>query len=176
MTARKSSRVKTRSNTNALTISSFAPQEVRPPLDPVPVEYSIKVSKRIQLQVTVGSSGNFSVDPSMLSAGVPGGLTYWNRMRIDAVYAYGDSAGSAGDDHTISIQASNSTDWDQPSFNIRDTGTLGQSRPRVGFRLALLDRARWFGTAGTTELCVVNAPTDSIVTLQATIELMSPGA
>lgn len=111
----------------------------------------------------------------MLSAGIPGGLTFWNSMRIDGIYAYGDSAGAVGDDHQISIQASNSTSWNQPPFNIRDTGTLGQSRPRVGYRLALLDRARWFGTAATEELCVVNAPADSIVTVQATIEIISPG-
>jgi hypothetical protein len=158
---------------NQVTLRDLAPREVRSTNQPRPVEFSIKVPKRIQLNIPIGTSGNVSVSPSMLSAGVPGGLTYWSRIRVEKIEVWSDATAEGSD--LLEVQVSPDTSWNQPPFAVRDSGTVGNERAHVGFKLGLLDRARWFGTADTTELCVVRSGPDTACILQASIELISPG-
>jgi len=86
-----------------------------------------------------------------------------------------DVWGSASEDSTVAMQVVGDSSWNQPPVQWQDVGVPGQSRPRIGVRLGLLDRARWFGTADTTTL--VNLSTSSntaTIVVQATIELLSP--
>jgi len=151
----------------------MAPMETIPSAQPRPVEYSVKVSKLIQLTIPITESGNVSVSPSVLSAGVPGGLTYWSRMRIEKIEAYSDDVVAVSGQ--MSLQVSPQSGWDQPPFAIRDAGTVGNERARLGFKMGLLDRSRWWNTADVTELCVISTAPDSTIILQASIELISPG-
>lgn len=159
-------------NPQAVMIRDFAPREVKAPPQIKSVEFSIKVPKLIQISVPLPSSGNESINPSMLSAGVPGGLTYWNSIRIEKILVYSGDAGEEASRLTVVV--SPQSGWNQPPFQITDAGTVGNERARLGFKLGVLDRARWFGVADTTELCVVAGIADSTVIIQASVELLSP--
>jgi len=154
-------------------VSDFAPKEVTPTSDPRPVEYSIKIPKRIQIQVVLPESGNHSVTVSELMGGVPGGITYWNRVRFERFDVWSGADAASSDVLTVTVSPQN--DWSQPVFSVKDSGTVGNTRAKVGFRLGLLDRARYFGTAATTELFVVGGLATSEVIIQASVELISPG-
>lgn len=175
--ARKANRLSSRSNTRnhsqMLAVKDMAPREVQ--ISPLPpkVQYSIEVVKVIQIVVPVPASGNESISPSMLSAGIPGGLTYWSRIRFESFRAYAKDVSTGSSE--LAITVSPQTDWNQPPFSIIDSGTAGNVRPRLGFKLGLLDRSRWFGTADTTELFVVSGNPDEDIIIQASVVIMSPG-
>jgi hypothetical protein len=158
---------------NALTVKDFSPEETKVSPQPLPVEFTIKVPKRIQILVPIGTSGNKSVDTSTLMAGVPGGLTYWSRVRFERFSVYSDDGATAPT--LLQVQISPSSSWNQPPVTFTKSGTVGNIRAAIGFRLGLLDRARYFGTADTTELFVINAADGETVVVQASIELTSPG-
>jgi len=159
---------------NSLSVRDFSPREVkRIAPDPPPVEFSIKIQKVIQLNIPIPTSGNVSVSPSVLAAGLPGGLTYWSRMRVDKIVVWSEATLEGSD--LLSLQLSPSSAWEQPPFAVKDSGTVGNVRARIGLKFGLLDRARWFGTAGTEELCVIASAPDTTVILQASIDVISPG-
>jgi len=160
-----------RSNPNQL-VSSFAPERLRPPQDPPIVQNTVRVSKKIQLFIPAESTPTVTpISASLLATAVPGGLTYWSTMRIERI----DAWGSGLDDSTIQLMIVSQPGWSQPNLQLEDVGTPGQQRPRIGVRLGLLDRARWFSTADTTVLCSLQTSSSTAtIVLQATIELLSP--
>jgi len=87
---------------------------------------------------------------------------------------WGDQTTPGDATNFLRVTLAADSSWDQPNFQVTDTGTVGNERPRVAFRLGLLDRARWFTTADTTPVCIITGPVDTNVTIQATIEIISP--
>jgi len=172
--ARKATRVPTRSNTkNQISVKDFSPREIRVPVNPSPSEPTVKTRKLVQINIDMPESGNVSISPSMLSAGVIGGLTYWNSMQIEQVRVY-SSDGSTGPT-LLTVAISPSSSWSQPPVVFKDTATVGNMRAAIGFHLGLLDRARWFNTAATEELCVVASAVGETIIVQALISLISSG-
>lgn len=166
---RRGTRAPARPQGNALTVAALSPQRVKPQALPPQITDTIRVNKRIQ--VTVGSDvtpADIDITPVMLMAGVPGGITYWNRVRFERIDVWGGTSTSLG------MRVMSQSGWDQPPLQMSDTGATGASRSAIGFRLGLLDRARFFGTADATVLATVSVPaTDMDVTIHAVVELMS---
>jgi hypothetical protein len=127
------------------------------------VEPTIRLQKRIQFLHSAEAPTVLTV--ADFSAAVPGGTTYWNSIRIDRVDVWALDGGQA--EVTVSPDSS----WNQPPLHLLDIGTAGQRRGAVGFRLGLLDRARFFGVAAADAVCTVGG--GSLV-IQASIELISP--
>jgi hypothetical protein len=178
MTARKSSRVPTRSNTKtsqALHVNDFSPSKLTLPPQIPDVEPTIRITKRVQINVVLSSeSGVASLLTANLLAGVPGGNTYWHKFRIERIDLWGDQSTPGDSTNFLRVTLAADSSWDQPNFQVTDNGTVGNERPRVAFRLGLLDRARWFTTADTTVVCLITGPVNTNVTIQATVELISP--
>lgn len=168
--SRKANRVApARSNRGALNIGDFGPKRISPPAEPPQIERSIKVTKRIAVITPEGSTDTtLDITPSLLSSGVPGGLTYWNNMRIENLHVW------AKDGQDVALTVYPQAAWSQPPLSLVDSGTTGQRRAAVGFKLGLLDRARWFGTADTLVLATIAQSTSSSFVIHATIELMAP--
>lgn len=171
--ARKATRLTSRSNTNNnnqnLKIKDFAPQRCGIPNDPPSVQRTIKVSKRIQLDVPDGTAA-FTISPSVLAAGVPGGLTYWSKMRVENIHVWAPASPESG----IAVEVLASSSQDQPSITYHDDGVQGHSRPRVGIKLGLLDRSRFFNTASTFTLVTITRDSTEPLVIQASLELTSP--
>jgi hypothetical protein len=131
--------------------------------------------KKVQISVPLdATTGVASLAFGALMAGVPGGLTYWHRFRVERVDLWGSDTITSESSNSLSVVLSASSSWDQPNFQVTDVGTIGNERPRVGFRLGVLDRARWFNTAATELLCLITGSPGTEVTVQATVELVSP--
>lgn len=160
---------------SALTVSSLAPHRTSSPSEPMPVVPTITVTKWIQVVLPIDSSGtSLIVSPSVLSAGVPGGLTFWSTVRFEQFRVYGDQVLSPEDPGRLRVSLTPNSGWSQPTFDLEDVGTLGRMRPHVGFMLGLLDRARWFNTADTTNLFQIIFDATSSITVQAKVTLTSP--
>lgn len=159
----------------ALHVQDFSPSKLRLPSQIPAVEPTIRLEKRVQINAVLSSeSGVFTLATSSLMAGVPGGSTYWHKFRIDRIDIWGDQTTPGDSTNFLRVTLAADSSWDQPNFQLTDIGTVGNQRPRVAFRLGLLDRARWFTTADTTSVCVITGPVDTNVTIQAAIELISP--
>lgn len=185
MTARKSPRGSPRSNTNRgitdqRVVALMSPSRVlRLPVPP-PVTDTITITKRIQIGMTQTGTTPQNLYVNELMAGVPGGLTYWTRVRIERIDVWSDyknvtGATSSVNTDTLTVAIPPDSEWDQPNREWTDTGVPGQRRAHVGFRLGLLDRARYFITAADQILCQIGMDTeDASVIVQATLELTSP--
>lgn len=174
MTARKSSRVKTRSNTkqtvDSNVVAMMAPQRASRMTDPPLVVDSIRITKRIQIILPIDTEGDAAITPAILMAGVPGGLTYWRECRFERIDVFSNS--SPGEIDTISVVIAGS--GSQGVGQWFDTGVPGAHRAHIGYRLGLLDRANWYNTAAGTNLGSVTATTrPGSVIVQAVVELQS---
>jgi hypothetical protein len=153
-----------------LRVSDMTPTKLFPPADPPQVERTIKLSKKVQFSQTVSAGASADFSPAEIMSNVPGGLTYWNSFRIEKILIWG----GADADGTITATVSAVSGFSQPPFTLIDSNTAGNRRPAVGFRLGLLDRSRFFGTADDTTLVTVSSSVATIIVVQATIELISP--
>jgi len=151
----------------------FAPQRVEPSVQPQQVERTVKVAKKLRLDAAL-VAGSFAITPAALANAVPGGLSYWNSMQVERIDVYGpDQATLSGAGITLTVQPVSS--FSQPPFVVSDDGTFGSERARVGVRLGLLDRARWFGVADTTPLATVSSGLQtSAIIVYASVQLISP--
>jgi len=170
---RSSRKAVVRRDPNALRVKDFSPEECSIAPQPTPVEYTIRLPKKIQVFAPITESGNISISPSLLMAGVPGGLTFWSRVRFERFSVYSGASGEDAD--LLRIVISPQSGWSQPPVSFTKSGTVGNVRAAIGFRLGLLDRGRFFETADVTELFVVQSAANSTAVLQASIELISPG-
>jgi len=151
----------------------YRPSRVRSTPEPPPLDSSIRVLKRIQIRLPYDTTTLGDCSPSVLMAGVPGGLTYWNRVRFEKFEVWSNSPASGTD--TLSVLISTQDDWSQPTVSFLDTGTYGERRANIAFKLGLLDRARFFSTADTTVLFTAKSDSSGagLVVVQATVELLS---
>lgn len=182
MTSRKLSGAPRRSAQASVTMDvvrgMMAPKVITVPANPTRVTSSITVRKTVQVSIDVEAGVTTTLTVADVTGAIPGGQTYWTRVRFDTIKVWGAStqAGKEGDPLILLLPVD--TSWDQPPLEAEDAGVMGQRRPAVGMRLGLLESARWFGTADTTILCRVRqsnvSPSDTQLVIQANLELMSP--
>lgn len=144
-------------------------------VNPPVVTDTIRVTKRIQVSLPVPETGAALVSPAVLSAGIPGGLTYWRDMRVERLDFWSDHVITAvvGIDQ-LTITAAGNSDSGQTVAQYIDSGVPGHRRAHVGFKLGLLQRARFLSTADDTPLASVAYDGGaSHVIVQATVELAS---
>jgi len=157
---------------------SMVPHRAGILVDPPQVTPSITAKKRIQLtmEVTPSTPSSGTLRFSDLMAGVPGGLTYWASFRVERIDFWSMWNGQAANTITVTIPTASS--WGQPALEWSDSGVPGKRRAHVGFKLGLIQRTRFVGVAVTDTICVVTvdgpATTSNFVTVQASIELVSP--
>jgi hypothetical protein len=154
--------------------SQFTPKRLGCPAEPKNVQPEITKFKKIQITVPLGESGSHPLSFGALMSGVPGGLTYWSKFRVDKVHIWGPDTINSDADNQISVNLSASSAWNQPNFQITDSGTLGRERARLGFQLGLLDKARWFDVASAELLCLITGPANTSCVVQADIQIISP--
>jgi hypothetical protein len=183
MTARKSPRRSRRSNTNHAAdsqhlVAQMAPSRVPIIVDPPSIQDTIRIVKRIQITLSQTTTGAVTLRYSDLMAGVPGGLTYWNSVRVERLDFWSMWNGQAS--NTIHVTIPTASSWGQPQSEWTDSGVPGKRRAHIGIRFGLIERSRFAGTATTDTLCLVSVDgsstteAPSFVTCQAVIELISP--
>jgi hypothetical protein len=165
-------------NVEQKVVSMYAPRRIYPNASIIPdVQNTVRVNK------VCGFNVASTMDPQHIrvtdiAAAVPGGTTYWSRIRIQKITVWADgqvvasSSSSVSTPLTINLLAS--VNWSQPAMSFTDNGTAGAERAVVGFKLGMLDQARWFGTADNVTLFTISNPADRQITVHATVELMGP--
>jgi hypothetical protein len=136
------------------------------------IEPTIRVTKKFEVSLRSATTP-WSITVAQLCAGIPGGLTYWNRVRFEKFDIWNNSAlEGQTQSGPLAISIAPDSTSGQPPFQLVDNGTVGNRRSGVGFRLGLLERARFYGTADTTVIFTVQS--GSSVLVQVTMELLSP--
>jgi len=135
--------------------------------DPVPVNETVKVHHRIQLEVTGVQSGTELTVPNIVSR-LPGGSSAWAAFRIIRVDVWGDPTGNAN------LSVANTAPYnDMASFS--DYGTPGERRPSIHFRPNWETRSNWILTSATSNILDVysNGTAGVVCVVNITLELQS---
>jgi len=157
-------------------VAMMAPRRIPSRADPGPVEQTIRVSKAVEFSVPIAASTGVPVTVAMIMTAVPGGLTFWSRMRVNSIKVWGAPATVALSPPGISVQAMGTATGLAPTLWV-DMGTAGAQRSHVAFVPGLQEQSSWFAVAATQVLFTVRSiPTGSPqdVLVQASVELLSP--
>lgn len=163
-------------NAESIIMKSMLPHMVQAPADPPIIIDSVTVIKAVGAEITVPSEG-YVLTPAQISSWIPGGQTYWSRMRIEKVNVWGSaSSGTVGTvDNRLQVQLESDSSTGQPPMEWSDSAIIGQSRPRISFKLGLLARSKWYGVADTTEIARISQTGNSgNLTIQVTVAIVSP--
>lgn len=163
-------------------MAMYSPRRIYPPMEIPEVQNTVRVTKVTAFDLKMQApETSVPITVAKIAASIPGGTTYWTRMRVSKVSIWADSASTgSGTIFTVPLTVTlpSSGTWSQPAISFTDSGIYGQSRACVGFKLGLLDQARWFGTASTDVICNLSptetAPNTRTATVHVTVELMSP--
>lgn len=150
---------------NALTPKDFYPQRIKIRPDPPNVASTIRVRKNIHLVASVPSA--ITISPSQLMAGVPGGLTYWSKVRIESFSVW------AKDTDTLLVTVLPSNSLRQAPLELSDTGIPGSRRAAIAVKLGMTERMAYWSVADTFTLFDVDVSTHGDVTIIANVELIS---
>jgi len=159
----------------------YTPSRIAVSSDPPAVQNTVRVTKAVQFPFTVGTTPA-AVTVSTISGAIPGGLTYWNRIRIQSVKIWADqvTTSTAGNVMPILIVTTTPVGNSEPAIQWNDQGTTGQQRPKIGFQLGLATQAQWFGVADIQQLFTVAlhtpgaTPIEGSVRVQVNVEMLSP--
>jgi len=174
----------TRMQTKSTVVSMYTPSRISVPRDPPEVQNSVRVIKSVQLAFAVASTPT-AVTVSTLSGAIPGGLTYWNKIRFQSIKIWANEiyTGSnlTGTRFPILIVTTTPVGNAEPAIQWNDQGTTGQQRPAVGFSFGLNLQSQWFGVADIQQLFTItlhdpngNTPIGGNVRIQAVVEILSP--
>jgi len=130
---------------------------VRGPVDPAPIDNTIKITKRVEL-VTVPATA-LNVNAAMLFTALQGSSTFFDALRIQKISAYDDSA--AGSFVQVSFPG-------QDGANYIDRGTMGQKRAQVHLSPSFEQRATWLGPAVVGSQFAVTTTNAGVI--QVTVE------
>jgi len=150
--------------------------------DPPAVQNTVRVTKAVQFPFSVGTTPA-PVTVSTISGAIPGGLTYWSRIRIQSVKIWADQITTGAPLATympILIVTTTPVGNSEPAIQWNDQGTTGQQRPKIGFQLGLATQSQWFGVADIQQLFTVAlhspgaTPVGGSVRVQVNVEMLSP--
>jgi len=170
----------TASNVEQKVVAMYSPRRIYPPMEIPEVQNTVRVTKVTTFDLSMqGPDPSVPITVAKVAASIPGGTTYWTRMRVSKVSIWADGANTnTGQSASLTVTLPSSSTWSQPAISFTDSGVYGQSRACVGFKLGLLDQARWFGTASTDVICNLSptspSPNFRTATVHVTVELMSP--
>jgi hypothetical protein len=170
--------------TKSTVVSMYTPSRILVPRDPPEVQNSVRVVKSIQLPFTVATTPT-AVTVSALSGALPGGLTYWNKIRFQSIKIWSNEVitGSGSGQQfqfPILIVTTTPVGTAEPAIQWNDQGTTGQQRPAIGFSFGLAVQSQWFGVADIQQLFTIalhapdSTPVGGSVRIQAVVEILSP--
>jgi len=160
----------------------YTPSRIAVSSDPPAVQNTVRVTKAVQFPLTVAVSPT-AVTVSQISGAIPGGLTYWNKIRIQSVKIWADltrASSTSPDIMPILIVTTTPVGNFEPAIQWNDQGTTGQERPKVGFQLGLATQSQWFGVADIQQLFTVavhaqdGTPITGTCRVQVNVEILSP--
>lgn len=155
-------------------VAMFAPRRISSRADPGPVEQTIRVSKSVEFNVPLTASDAETVEVATIMAAVPGGLTFWSRVRVNSVKVWGAPAFAHADPLGISVQATGTTAGLAPSAWV-DMGTPGAQRAHVAFVPGLQEGSTWHPVASTQGVFTLRSVTGAQnVLVQVSVDLLSP--
>lgn len=165
----------TKQQTRGQVVAMFAPRRVSSRVDPGPVEQTIRVSKTVEFNVPITASTAETVEVATIMAAVPGGLTFWSRMRVNSVRVWGAPVLAAADAQGISVQATGTTAGLAPSAWV-DVGTPGAQRAHIAFVPGLQEQSTWHPVASTQGVFTLRSvpATAQNVLVQVSVDLLSP--
>jgi hypothetical protein len=151
----------------------YSPSRISPSNDPREVQTSIRLTKRVQFLVPLDAAGLGTLQLPTIMQGVPGGNTFWSSVRVSTIELWAPA--DANTTRPLQVTTVLDSSGGMPPLTWMDSGTQGSVRPKVGFKLGLLDQARWFSPAATFTFCTIkSAPVATSLVGQATVELLSP--
>jgi hypothetical protein len=170
--------------TRGQVVAMYAPHRIQCPTHPPEVQNTVRGTKTVQFLVAIPteSFGPVPVTVADLMGAVPGGLTYWARVRVNLIRAwapavvYSSTGQASGDSVVLRVDVANDG-LDAPTMSWSDSGTGGSQRPRVAYMLGLREQSSWFGVASTQQLFRLSVNTGAAscnVIVQANLELLSP--
>jgi len=162
----------------------YTPSRIAVSSDPPAVQNTVRVTKAVQFPLSVGSTPT-AVTVSAISGAIPGGLTYWNKIRIQSIKIWANEtrSSSASDIYPrfpILIVTTTPVGNSEPAIQWNDQGTTGQERPKIGFQLGLATQSQWFGVADIQQLFTVAVhdtggdPLSGTCRVQVNVEILSP--
>jgi len=166
----------TKQQTRGQVVAMYAPHRIPSRVDPGPIERTIRVSKAVEFSVPVTATTGTAVNATTIMNAVPGGLTYWSRMRVNSIKVWGAPATVGSDPPGISVKASGVAAGLAPTSWV-DMGTAGARRSHIAFTLGLQDQSTWRAVASLQDIFTVNSVPNTdpqTVLVQASIELLSP--
>jgi len=152
------------------------PQRATIPSDPPTREKTIVVNQVFQSKFVMDISSKLNITPAFIATSFPCGA-FWSRMRIDKISVWGQTLVTNNVPNVsgaIIVDIPADASWNQPPMRFTDDAVQGQSRPRIAFKLGLLDRARFFTSADETVICTVLGAQNEQFTVQFTLQLVSP--
>jgi hypothetical protein len=160
-------------------VSMYSPRRVKCPAEPPEVQNTVKVTKSVQFQISTLVTGGVVLTPATIMGAVPGGITYWSKMRLQLVRVWAETETPGGGLTPILRVDIQNEGTDSPTLSWSDTGTTGHRRPGISFQPGLREQAQWFVTASTTPLfnirvTTANTQVAEFVTVQCVVEILSP--
>jgi len=157
----------------------FEARRVTGSIDPLPVQQSILLQQRVQLQAVLANGKTTAITAAAICSQLPGGAASWDRFRILKVEVWGgDNAAPLAPgslDLTVgltSVVAGTDTAY------FTDVGTTGARRAHLCISPSSLYQMSWNRSADTTALItistfVVPATETDTVYVQVSIEARS---
>lgn len=172
-------------NNNIVTIASYASTRFSCPVDPPEVQSTIRLAKTLSLTIPSVTSTAKTVTVADLAGQIPGGLTYWNRIRFNSFKIWASAematASTTASKPSPVLKVANVivAGGGVPLTTWTDTGTAGSRRPGIAFYPPIRERTNWYGP-GVTEPVVTVSISNAVpevssaeVIIHANVELMS---
>lgn len=137
-----------------------------PPLTDSTITVTQAFQGVLTLQPAGSTGGSFGLDVSYarLAELIPGGLTYWSRMRVEKVSVWlkpEAARGTAGGFlrlFELEVTIPGNTNTGSPPRSFRDNAIDGATLPMVSWRFGLAQRQRWVSPAAGENLFRVSTP------------------
>jgi len=168
--------------TRSEVVSMYTPSRIAVSSDPPAVQNTVRVTKAVQFPFTVATTPT-AVTVSTISGAIPGGLTYWNKIRFQSIKIWADLtqiSATTPQFMPILIVTTTPVGNFEPAIQWNDQGTTGQERPKLGFQLGLATQSQWFGVADIQQLFTIavhqpdGTPVAGTCRIQANVEILSP--
>lgn len=156
----------------------FMPTRAACPNDPPSTSRTITVTQTFASRFIMSAAAQ-SLPVSYFTTFIPGGQTYFTTIQFEKFYVWATNGSNSSVEDTrdfseLQVMVMGNSTWNQPPKEWEDSGVAGKERPRIAFRLGLLDRARFYGVASNDVLFQIGAPEGSEVIVHFTCTVTGP--